>query len=51
MEEILYEIRKMVAEAFSAFNDGWTQNGYRKQLIKIRDYLNNLEDLKLHGED
>ena len=47
---MLSKIRQMQLEAFSAYNDGWTQNGYREQLIEIRDYLNSIENLKLHGE-
>ena len=50
MENILNTIQKWKLEAFSAHNDGWTQNGYREQLIEIRDYLNNIKNLKLHGE-
>ena len=50
MEDILNTIKTIQLEAFSAHNDGWTQNGYREQLIEIRDYLNNIKNLKLHGE-
>ena len=50
MENILNTIKTWQLEAFSAHNDGWTQNGYREQLIEIRDYLNSIENLKLHGE-
>ena len=46
----LNTIKTIQLEAFSAHNDGWTQNGYREQLIEIRDYLNSIENLKLHGE-
>ena len=42
MENILNTIKTWQLEAFSANNDGWTQNGYREQLIEIRDYLNNI---------
>ena len=51
MEDILNTIKTIQLEAFSAHNDGWTQNGYREQLIEIRDYLNSIENLKLHGEE
>ena len=50
MENILNKIKTIQLEAFSAHNDGWTQNGYREQLIEIKDYLNSIENLKLHGE-
>tara|TARA_Y100000034_G_scaffold45849_1_gene56296 strand:- start:637 stop:798 length:162 start_codon:yes stop_codon:yes gene_type:complete len=51
MKDILSIIRNWKIEAFSPYNDGWTQNGYRKNLIKLRDYLNDIENLKLHGEE
>ena len=51
MEDILNTIKTIQLEAFSGHNDGWVQNGYRKQLIEIRDYLNSIENLKLHGEE
>ena len=44
-------IRKWGSEAFSSHNDGWTQNGYRKKLIELREYLNDIGSLKLHGDD
>ena len=50
MDELLPIIKKWEIEAFNQHNDGWTQNGYRKNLIELRDYLNNIEGLKLHGE-
>ena len=49
MEEILSTLRNWTLEAFSAHNDGWVQNGYRENLIEIRDYLNSIENLELHG--
>ena len=33
MKDILKIIEKWKTEAFSPYNDGWTQNGYRKNLI------------------
>ena len=51
MENILNKIKTIQLEAFSEYNDGWVQNGYRKQLIELRDYLNSIENLKLHGEE
>ena len=51
MENILETIEKWKIEAFSPYNDGWTQNGYRENLIKLRNYLNNIKDLELHGEE
>ena len=51
MDELLSIIKKWEIEAFSSYNDGWAQNGYRKNLIELRDYLNNIDGLKLHGDD
>tara|TARA_Y100000034_G_C6685407_1_gene301496 strand:+ start:446 stop:607 length:162 start_codon:yes stop_codon:yes gene_type:complete len=51
MKDILQIIENWKIEAFSSYNDGWTQNGYRKNLIELRDHLNNIKDLKLHGEE
>jgi len=51
MKDILDIIQNWRIEAFSPHNDGWAQNGYRKNLIKIRDYLNSIDNLKLHGRD
>ena len=51
MKDILEIIEKWKIEAFSPYNDGWTQNGYRENLIKLRNYLNNIKDLELHGEE
>ena len=51
MDNILSKIQEWKLEAFSAYNDGWTQNGYRKKLIDLREYLNNINNLKLHGEE
>ena len=51
MKNLLNIIREMQLEAFSPYHDGWTQNGYRKQLIEIKDYLNSIENLELHGEE
>ena len=50
MKDILHIIQNWRIEAFSPHNDGWVQNGYRKNLIKIKDYLNNIDNLELHGE-
>ena len=50
MKNVFDTIQKIKLEAFSGHNDGWEQNGYREQLIKIRDYLNSIENIKLHGE-
>ena len=50
MENILNKIKTIQLEAFSDYNDGWVQNGYRKQLIELRYDLNSIENLKLHGE-
>ena len=30
MDDLLSIIKKWKIEAFSPYNDGWTQNGYRK---------------------
>ena len=43
-------IKRWKLEAFSSYNDGWTQDGYRKNLIKLKEYLNNIDNLKLHGD-
>ena len=51
MDNILGKIQEWKLEAFSAYNDGWTQNSYRKKLIDLREYLNNINNLKLHGEE
>tara|TARA_Y100000310_G_scaffold330675_1_gene402738 strand:- start:586 stop:750 length:165 start_codon:yes stop_codon:yes gene_type:complete len=51
MNDLLSIIEKWKTEAFSSHNDGWTQNGYRKMLIEVRDYLNNIDELELHRED
>ena len=48
MNDLLSTIEKWKIEAFSPHNDGWTQNGYRKNLIELRDYLNKIGGLKLH---
>ena len=50
MRDILEIIEKWKIEAFSPYNDGWTRNGYREDLIKLRDYLNNIKDLELYRE-
>ena len=50
MENILERLRQWEIEAFHSHNDGWTQNGYRKNLIELRDYLNNIDGLKLHED-
>jgi len=49
MKDILNIIKEWRLEAFSPHNDGWTQNGYRETLIKIKKYLNSIDNLKLHG--
>ena len=49
MKDILDIIKEWKLEAFSPHNDGWTQNGYRKNLIELKTYLNNIDNLKLHG--
>ena len=53
LDSVMERVGRWQLEAFDAHNDGWTQNGYRKNLIELRDYLNNIEGLKLHreGED
>ena len=51
MENIMEIIKQWELEAFSSHNDGWTQNGYRKNLIELRKYLNNIDNLKLHGDE
>ena len=48
MKDILEIVKKWKIEAFSSHNDGWTQNGYRKNLIELRDCLNKIDGLKLH---
>ena len=48
-DSVIERVKRWQLEAFDAHNDGWTQNGYRKQLIKLRDYLNSIENLELHG--
>lgn len=50
IKNVMPDIRHMAREAYSGYNDGWVQNGYREKLIEIRDFLNSLSDLKLHGE-
>ena len=50
MKDILEIVKKWKIEAFSSHNDGWTQNIYRKNLIELRDYLNKISSLELHGE-
>ena len=42
METIPLEIINLAGEATSDHNDGWTKQGARGQLIKIRDYINNV---------
>ena len=51
MNDLLSIIEKWKIEAFSQHNDGWTQNGYRKNLIELRNYLNNIDNIELHGEE
>ena len=51
MENIMKTIRKWESEAFSSHNDGWTQNGYRKKLIDLREYLNDIDKLNIHGDE
>ncbi len=50
INELLSVIKKFEIEAFSQHNDGWTQNGYRKILIELRDYLNGIENIEIHKE-
>ena len=50
MKDILEIIEKWKIEAFSLRNDGWTQNGYRKNLIELKNYLNDIKNLELHEE-
>lgn len=47
------EITNLVLEAFSNYNDGWTQRGSIDKLIDIRDYLNGVieEWNKEHSSD
>ena len=42
MDDIFTRIRRMGLEATSHYNDGWVMGGYKKQLLEIRDYINNL---------
>ena len=51
MKDILEIIENWRIEAFSLYNDGWTRNMYKKDLIKLRNYLKNIKDLELHGEE
>ena len=51
MNDIIDRVRHWKLEAFDARNDGWTQNGYRKNLIELKNYLNSIDNLKLHGDD
>jgi hypothetical protein len=48
-------ISKWKVEADSAHNDGWTQNYYRKKLLKIKkkfmEYSNNIPDYNIHGKN
>ena len=50
MDTIIETVRRWQLESFDVHNDGWVQNGYRKHLIEMRDYLNSIEDLKLHED-
>ena len=50
MNNVMERIKLWKLEAFDTHNDGWTQNGYRKNLIKLKEYLNSIENLELHGE-
>ena len=48
MKDILDIIQNWRIEAFSPHNDGWAQNGYRKNLIELKEYLNNIENLQFY---
>jgi hypothetical protein len=41
-----YEIRKMITEMKSGYNDGYVQDYYRKQLQEIQKFLNEALDEK-----
>jgi hypothetical protein len=35
-ENVEFEVRKMIAEATSGYNDGWVQEEYRNRLIELK---------------
>ena len=39
---LLQRVIRMGIEAKSHYNDGWVMNGYKEELLKIRDYISNL---------
>ena len=49
-DSVIERVKRWQLEAFDAHNDGWTQNGYRKNLIELRDHLNSIENLELHED-
>jgi hypothetical protein len=38
-DSIIAQLRSLVAEARSGYNDGWTASGCKQQLYKIKCYL------------
>lgn len=39
IDTVEYEIRKMIIEARSGHNDGWVQEHYRNELLKIKELI------------
>jgi len=48
-DRIMDTVKRWESEAFNPRNDGWIQNGYRKNLIELREHLNSIKNLELHG--
>jgi hypothetical protein len=42
--DIEFEIRRMILEMISGYNDGWVQDSYRKKLKSIQKLVNGALD-------
>ena len=51
MSDIMKTLREWKAAAFDNYYDGWTQNGFREKLIEVKEFVNDIENLKLHGDE